>query len=688
MSGQDTLSLVEASIKDLKQALDSGALTSVELVSLYLHRIGKYDTRGPSLNSICILNQHAFEEAQASDDRRAAGLPPRPLEGIPFTVKDSFSVKGMTVAAGSPAFANLVASSDAAIVQLLRSAGALVLGRTNMPAMADGGSQRGLYGRAESPYNPTYSTTAYASGSSNGSGTATASSLASFGLAGETVSSGRSPASNNALVGYAPSRGLVPTRGQWPLYPTCDCVVPHARSVADLLAVLAVVVADDPAPAAPGPDFWRHQPFVSIPPVSAVRPRDFGALQDPDALRGKRVAVPRCFVGVEGAEPATVCSPAVRALWEQARADIEALGASVVETGFPLFEQYTAKDFPGQSANVPGMTEEWVGVERCQMIALAWDDFLRANGDEAINTLTAVSDPDTIKPLVAPMDDPKMHTEAQNQVRYSEMLEAVRTRGEATLTTLPGAEGALRALEAMRKRALEDWMDANGLDLLVFPTQGDVALADADERRESMLLALRDGVKYANGGRALKHLGVPCVTVPMGEMEDTGMPVGLTFCARAWDDARMLSCAYAYENGSRRRTRPPLTPPLLQSDCVKLVQRSMAGTQKPELTVKETNWSQEEDTESEVVRSVFAAGTVKLSDPEARIEDISVFVNGERAEGLTVKGDSWTWRARVARPKRNERFPTIAVVPKDQFMAVIVAKASNGRCAATLILGD
>lgn len=149
----------------------------------------------------------------------------------------------------------------------------------------------------------------------------------------------------------------------------------------------------------------------------------------------------------------------------------------------------------------------------------------------------------------------------------------------------------------------------------------------------------------------------------------------------------MLSCAYAYENGSRRRTSPPLTP-ALQSDCVKLVQRSMAGTQKPELTVKETTWSQEEDTESEGVRSVFAAGTVELSDPEARIEDISVFVKGERAEGLTVKGDSWTWRARVARPKRNERFPTIDVVPKDQFMVVIVAKASNGRCAATLILGD
>src|SRR5262245_48515899 len=101
MASTETLNLVEASIGDLKQALDTRALTSVELVSLYLHRIAKYDCSGPSLNSVCILNPNVFEEAQLSDDYRASGRPPRPLEGIPFTVKDSFKVKGMTVAAGS-----------------------------------------------------------------------------------------------------------------------------------------------------------------------------------------------------------------------------------------------------------------------------------------------------------------------------------------------------------------------------------------------------------------------------------------------------------------------------------------------------------------------------------------------------------------------------------------------------------
>lgn len=135
------LNPVDASIKDLLHAMDTRAITSIQLVSLYLHRIRYYDCRGPSLNSVCVLNPKAFEEAQQSDDDRASGHPPRPLEGIPFTVKDSFMVKYMTVAAGSPAFADLVASKDAAIVSLLLKAGAVILGKTNMPAMADGGAQ-------------------------------------------------------------------------------------------------------------------------------------------------------------------------------------------------------------------------------------------------------------------------------------------------------------------------------------------------------------------------------------------------------------------------------------------------------------------------------------------------------------------------------------------------------------------
>lgn len=126
-----TLDITEATIGQLQHALSTTRLTSVGLVARFLHRIGKYDCRGPLLNSICVLNPKVFEEAQASDAYRASGRPPRPLEGIPFTIKDSFQAKGLTVAAGSPAFEHLVSSSDAAVVNLLREAGAVLIGKTN-----------------------------------------------------------------------------------------------------------------------------------------------------------------------------------------------------------------------------------------------------------------------------------------------------------------------------------------------------------------------------------------------------------------------------------------------------------------------------------------------------------------------------------------------------------------------------
>ncbi|MEN9604203.1 MAG: mandelamide hydrolase, partial [Actinomycetota bacterium] len=162
--------VVENSIAELRAALEAGQVTSVQLVEAYLERIATYDSAGIKLNSIVELNENALAEAAASDARRAAGKTFGPLDGIPFTAKDSYKVKGMTVAAGSPAFEHLVATSDAFSIKVLREAGCVLIGLTNMPPMANGGMQRGLYGRAESPYNENFLTSAFASGSSNGSG--------------------------------------------------------------------------------------------------------------------------------------------------------------------------------------------------------------------------------------------------------------------------------------------------------------------------------------------------------------------------------------------------------------------------------------------------------------------------------------------------------------------------------------
>src|SRR5699024_7055138 len=173
--------VVEKTIFQLRQALESGETTAVELVKSYQQRIANFDRPDPNrtdkraadggvpLNSVDAENPEALDEAYASDQRRANNKTLGPLDGIPYTAKNSFMARGLTVAAGSPAFKGLVAQRDAFSIERLRTAGAILIGLTNMPPMANGGMQRGLYGRAESPYNERYLTSAFASGSSNGS---------------------------------------------------------------------------------------------------------------------------------------------------------------------------------------------------------------------------------------------------------------------------------------------------------------------------------------------------------------------------------------------------------------------------------------------------------------------------------------------------------------------------------------
>ncbi|WP_287229527.1 amidase [Mesorhizobium sp.] len=387
------LHIVEASIAELRRALEAGTVTSVELVGACLRRIAHYDRHGIALNAVPLLNPKMFEEAGASDWRRRNGAALGPLDGIPYTAKDSYKVSGMTVAAGSPAFEHLIANEDAFTIGRLRAGGAVLIGLTNMPPMANGGMQRGVYGRAESPYNADYLTAAFASGSSSGSGTATAASFAAFGLGEETWSSGRAPASNNALVAYTPSRGVISVRGNWPLVPTMDVVVPHTRSVPDMLELLDVIVADDPNTRG---DFWRAQPWVALPKSSDVRPPSYTGLELEGALRGMRLGVPRMYIGRD-TDVAIQTRASVLELWQQAAADLRRLGADVVEVDFPVVSNYE-RDRPGAKNMVDRglIPKGFAEREIWDLCVFAWDDFLRANADPAIADLASVDGPKSL----------------------------------------------------------------------------------------------------------------------------------------------------------------------------------------------------------------------------------------------------------------------------------------------------
>ena len=565
------IEVTEVSIAHLRAALKSGQTTAVALVQAYLQRIDAYD--GPdtptALNAVVVRNPDALAQARASDERRAAGQTLGPLDGIPYTAKDSYLVKGLTAASGSPAFKDLIAYRDAFTIERLRAAGAICLGKTNMPPMANGGMQRGVYGRAESPYNAHYLTAPFASGSSNGAGTATAASFAAFGLAEETWSSGRGPASNNGLCAYTPSRGVISVRGNWPLTPTMDVVVPFARTMADLLEVLDIVVADDPDTRG---DLWRLQPWVPVPSASSVRPESYLQLTaTPQALAGKRFGVPRMYINADPdagtSEKPGIGGPtgqkiitrdSIIELWQQARRALEAAGAEVIEVDFPLVSNCEG-DRPGAPTvfNRGLVSETFLHDELWDLSAWAFDDFLRANGDPKLNCLADVDGP-----KIFPHDPGTLPNREDDLAAGMDEYVKMAKRGITPWDQIASLPDGLRGLEKTRKIDLEDWMDKHQLAAVIFPTVADVGPADADVNPESADIAWSNGVWVANGNLAIRHLGVPTVTVPMGIMHDIGMPVGLTFAGRAYDDSALLTLASAFEATGSKRKVPPRTPPL------------------------------------------------------------------------------------------------------------------------------
>ncbi len=662
-----SFSVVEADLATLHRALEEGTVTSVELVARYLNRIGHYDRSGITLNAVPVLNPAAFDEARASDLRRARGQSHGPLDGIPYTAKASYMVRGLPVTAGSPAFADLVAHDDAFAVSRLRNAGAICLGLTNMPPMAAGGMQRGLYGRAESPYNENYLTAAFGSGSSNGSGTATAASFAAFGLAEETWSSGRAPASNNSLVAYTPSRGVISVRGNWPLVPTMDVVVPHARSVDDLLRLLDTVVGDDPV--ADG-DLWRLQDWIELPAASRVRPESYVDLP-PLPLRGLRFAVPRLYVNgdPDSAYPIRT-RDSVLALWKNMHDDLVAAGVDVVETDFPVVENYEGLHPEARSMIDRGFVPaEFLNRELGELSIWAFDAFLRAIGHPGLSGLAEVEGGRIFPHPTGALPDRYGIFPFDVAYDLADYVDRAR-EGVTPWNRIPSIEAGMRGLEHTRKVDFEEWLAHNQIDAVIFPAAADVGPADADVNPDSADIAWRNGVWVSNGNLVPRHLGIPTVTIPMGTMDDTGMPVGLTVAGAAYSDTTLLRLARSLEALRARRVSPARTPRLPEEQVFEHPRPAGVG----ELAVAIT------DVHARRENGAIALG-FRVEVTNGAAEDVSVFVDGARVP-LTVTANAATGAVTLAAdthdtPHSEWRAPYGPLI-------VAVARSSDGDVAGAV----
>lgn len=276
--------LEEATIQGLQKAFLSGTITSLQLTTRYIERIAEYDKSGVHLNSVTELNPDAFHIAAMRDREREESKKQGPLHGIPILLKDNMNTADkMHTSAGSIALSRSFAPKDAFIVQLLRKAGAIILGKTNMTEFAHfmaehmpgGYSSRG--GMVKNPYGEKFDT----SGSSSGSAVAAAANLCTVSIGTETSGSILSPAFHNSLVGIKPTVGLISRSGIIPITHTQDTPGPLARTVEDAAILLDALSKPDPED-----------------PATLVKGRpehSYASFLDEDGLKEARIGINRGY---------------------------------------------------------------------------------------------------------------------------------------------------------------------------------------------------------------------------------------------------------------------------------------------------------------------------------------------------------------------------------------------------------
>ena len=497
--------LDELTVADLQQAMASGKYTSRQLVDLYLRRIDEIDRGGPALRSVLVVNPDARAVADRLDADRKAGNVRGPLHGIPVLIKDNIDTADkMPTTAGSLALEGTIAARDAAIVERLRAAGAVILGKTNLSEWANFRSTKSssgwsaIGGQVRNPYVLDRN----ACGSSSGTGTAIAANLATIGVGTETDGSIVCPSSLTGLVGVKPTVGLVSRAGIIPISKTQDTAGPMTRTVADAATLLTVLAAADPRDAATTTAAARRARTDYLEAIAG------------GTLKGARIGVPRKrYFGY---------SPKADAVVENAIKTMQAHGAVIVDP-----------------ADIPTAAR----LDDCEFEILLYEfkDGLNAY----LKKLGASARVKSLEELIA---FNKTHAAREMPHFGQEIFEMAQKKGGLT------APAYRQALATCRTRSRTQGIDAvmarYRLDALVAPTVSPAWPID-----------LVNGDHYLGSSSTPAAVaGYPSVTVPAGFVDD--LPVGISFFGRAWSEAKLLALAYAFEQASKKRQPPKFLPTL------------------------------------------------------------------------------------------------------------------------------
>ncbi len=488
--------LEETSIAELQSRMDSGELTSRQLVGMYLERIHALDSSGPGLNSVIELNPDALQIATELDRERAAGNVRGPLHGIPIAVKDNIDTADrMNSRAGSLALVDSRPLQDATVAAKLREAGAIIIAKLGLSEWANfrgNNSSSGwsaVGGQVRNPYiidrNPC--------GSSSGSGTAPSASLVAAALGTETDGSIVCPSTANGLVGIKPTVGLTSRAGVVPISHTQDTIGPMGRTVADAAAVLSAIV---------GPDD-RDEATADAQNIS----EDYTSFLNPDGLNGARIGVARELFGFS--------QEADRVMVQAIQAMVDA-GATIIDP-----------------VELPNLAE--INSSGAEFQVLLYEF---APDMEAYLAGRTDNSPKTLADLVA---FNKAHSGVELKWFGQELMEQA--------AALPGLNDPdyLAFLKTSRdgsRAQLNEALDGNELDALIAPTGSPAWPID-----------LINGDRSGGGSSsAAARAGYPLVTVPAGYV--FGLPVGVTFMGRAWDEGRLITLASGFEAATQIRQAP------------------------------------------------------------------------------------------------------------------------------------
>jgi amidase len=296
-----------------------------------------------------------------------------------------------------------------------------------------------------------------------------------------------------------------------------------------------------------------------------------------------------------------------------------------------------------------------------------WNEFLVANGDPKLQTLVDVDEDKIFPQPTGSLDDQYgIHQSrfSPEDVTLDSYVRDARREGITALDDIPSIGQGLRGLEEARRVDLEQWMDENRLDAVVFPAVADVGPADMDVSPASAELGWRNGTWVANGNVVIRHLGIPTVTVPMGNMSDIGMPVGLTFAGRGYDDTNLLAFASAFDRAHIGRIAPPRTPVLAEAVWLS---RGSDAKELPSLTIDATT--------GRIVDGMVAVHIAIHTDAA----EVSVSVNGSPVTG-TVTESGFVVETTVP----EEEHTRLHSEWRDGYGSVVVAVARTG----DVVIGD